>query len=184
MLPQATARISFREMTTDDFGIMQRLLGDPAVMAFYPHAKSNDEVRGWIDSTLRSYAAHGFALWVLELIEDGTFIGDCGLTYQEVDGNTVLEVGYRLLPAYQGRGYATEAAQACLDLAFEDIGAKHVTAIINPLNAPSRRVAERLGMSLETETVSKTGLPVVVYGIRRETALGKRADPSPATLAE
>ena len=167
MLPRPTARITFREMTTEDFEIMQQLLGDPRVMAYYPRAKSDDEVRRWIESTLRSYAAHGFALWVLELVEDGTFIGDCGLTYQEVDGTTVLEVGYRLLPAYQGQGYATEAAQACLDLAFDVIGAKHVTAIINPLNAPSRRVAERLGMSLETETVSKTGLPVVVYGIRR-----------------
>jgi RimJ/RimL family protein N-acetyltransferase len=174
MLPHPTARLAFREMTHDDFGDMYALLGNPQVMAFYPHPKSNDEVRGWIDSSLRSYEANGFGLRILELAHSGTFIGDCGLTYQEVDGETVLEVGYQLLPEYQGKGYATEAANACLNLAFGTIGADRLTAIINPRNAPSRAVAERLGMTAEVETVTKSGLPVVVYGIRR----------SPTTLAE
>ncbi len=103
----------------------------------------------------------------MDLASSGTFIGDCGLTYQHVDGETVLEVGYHLLPEYQGKGYATEAARACLELAFDAMAATHVTAIINRMNIPSRRVAERLGMTVEVDTLSNGELPVVVYGIRR-----------------
>ena len=153
-------------MVTDDFGLMQSLLGNPDVMRFYPHPKSDAEIHRWIEWTLRGYAEHGHALWVLELTESGAFIGDCGLTWQQVDGEPALEVGYRLLPEYQGKGYATEAAAACLDLAFDRLGAREVVAIINPDNTPSRRVAERLGMNLEKQTVTAAGLPIVVYAIR------------------
>ena len=154
-------------MTGDDFELVASLLQDPDVMRFYPRTKSDDEVHRWIGSTLRSYAEHGHALWMLNLLDDGTFIGDCGLTWQQVDGVPVLEVGYRILPKYQGKGYATEAAAACLEHAFARLGATHVTAIINPENRPSRRVAARLGMTVETETVTASGLPIVVYGVRR-----------------
>ena len=53
MLPRPTARITFREMTTEDFEIMQQLLGDPRVMAYYPRAKSDDEVRRWLVAAYR-----------------------------------------------------------------------------------------------------------------------------------
>lgn len=167
MLPPPTERIRFREMVSDDFELMRSLLGNRDVMRFYPHPKSDDEVRRWIDWTLRSYAEHGYALWVLELKDTGAFIGDCGLTWQQVDGEPALEVGYRLLPEYQGKGLATEAAAACLNLAFDRLDAQHVVAIINPENAPSRRLAVRLGMILERETETATGQVVVVYGVRR-----------------
>lgn len=154
-------------MVAEDFDLIRSLLSDPVVMRYYPHPKSHDEVRRWIESTLRSYAEHGHALWILELRESGEFIGDCGLTWQPVDGDRFLEVGYRLLPEYQGKGFATEAAAACLRFAFERLEAEHVVAIINPENTPSRRVAERLGMTLEKETTTAAGLPVVVYGVRQ-----------------
>ena len=154
-------------MTGDDFESVASLLQDPEVMRFNPGPKSDNEVRRWIDSTLRSYEDHGHALWMLNLKDGGEFVGDCGLTWQQVDGEPVLEVGYRILPEYQGKGYATEAAAACLEHAFARLGATHVTAIINPENEPSRRVAARLGMTVETETVTASGLPIVVYGVRR-----------------
>ena len=167
MLPPPTERLTFREMTADDFPLVASLLQDNEIMCFYPRPKSDDEVRGWISSTLGSYAEHGHGLWMLNLTEGGAFVGDCGLTRQLVDGEPVLEVGYRLLPHYQGKGHATEAALACVELAFGSMGATHVTAIINPANEPSRRVAERLGMALEKETVTAKGLPIAVYGMRR-----------------
>ncbi len=167
MLPPPTLRLTFREMTLGDFELVRSLLTDPEVMRFYPRPKTDEEVHRWIDSTLRSYAEHGHALWMLNLTDGGEFIGDCGITWQQVDGEPVLEVGYRLLPEYQGEGFATEAAAACVQFAFSELGAKHITAIINPENEPSRRVAERLGLTLETQTLTAAGLPIVVYGTRR-----------------
>ena len=70
----------------------------------------------------------------------------CGLTWQEADGRTVLEVGYLFSRAYWRQGYATEAARACRDYAFDTLGAETVYSIIRDTNAASRAVALRNGM--------------------------------------
>ncbi|XVX20979.1 GNAT family N-acetyltransferase [Actinomycetota bacterium] len=167
MHPEPTARLAFREMTPDDLDDMAAMLGDPDVMHFYPRPKTREEAQGWIDWTLRNYAEQGYGLWVIETREGGEFVGDCGLTWQEIDGQRLLEVGFHVARTHQRNGYASEAAQACVDHAFERLGADEVTAIINPDNVPSRRVAERLGMSVKVRTTDRDGLPVVVYSVER-----------------
>lgn len=167
MLPEPTERLTFRRMTGADLEAMAELLGNPDVMRYYPRPKSRAEAQAWIDWNLANYANDGFGLWVLHTTSDGSFVGDCGLTWQEVDGRRVLEIGYHVLPAHQGKGYATEAARACLDLALGPIGATRVTAIVNPDNLPSRRVAEHVGMHVETTTLGRDGRPIVVYGLHR-----------------
>lgn len=164
MRPGPTERLTFQEMVNDDLDDVARLLGDPDVMRYYPSRKTREGAQRWIDWNLRNYAEHGYGLWIIRTRRDGSFVGDCGLTWQEVDGTPVLEVGYHVAPAHQGSGYATEAAKACLDLALGPLAAGHVTAIINPENTPSRRVAEKLGMALEIETVDGEARPIVVYG--------------------
>lgn len=82
-----------------------------------------------------------------------------------------MEVGYHTVRTLQGRGYASEAARACVDLATGPIGESQVVAIINPENAPSRRVAEKIGLRFERETEVRS-LPVVLYGYRAPTAAG------------
>ncbi len=164
MIPAPTSRLRFREMTDGDLDLMAGLLGDPDVMAFYPRPKTRDEALGWIHWNQRNYADHGYGLWIVET-HDGRFVGDCGLTWQPVGGRRVLEVGYHTVTAMQGRGYATEAARVCVDLAQAEVGESHVVAIINPANAASRRVGEKLGMRLEQET-EVHGRRVVVYGSR------------------
>lgn len=162
MIPGPTERLRFREMVEADLDEMAALLGDPEVMRYYPRPRTRDEALGWIQWNRRGYAQHGYGLWVIET-HDGAFVGDCGLTWQPLDGGQVLEVGYHVVGTLQGRGYATEAARACVDLALGPIGAPRVVAIINPENAPSRRVAEKAGLRLEQETEVR-GLPVVVHG--------------------
>jgi RimJ/RimL family protein N-acetyltransferase len=149
-------------MTDADLDQMAALLGDPDLMRFYPSPKSRDEALGWIRWNQSNYAEHGYGLWIVET-HVGEFVGDCGLTWQPVGNEQVLEVGYHTVGALQGRGFATEAARACLELATGSIGESHVVAIINPANAPSRRVAEKIGMRLELETEVRSR-PVVVYG--------------------
>ena len=145
MLPHPTARLRFREMTLADLDEMSSMLGDPAVMTYYLAPKTRDEAAAWIEWNQANYARDGFGLWIVET-HDGGFVGDCGLTWQQVNGRAELEVGYHVRKDLQGRGYATEAAVACLELARDVLKAGRLVAIIHPDNAASRRVAERLGM--------------------------------------
>ncbi len=145
MIPHSTSRLRFREMTLDDLDAMSALLGDPDVMTYYPAPKTRAETVAWIEWNQANYAQHGYGLWIVET-QAGDFVGDCGLTWQKVNGRSELEVGYHVRLDLQGRGYATEAAMACLEYAREVVGAPSLVAIIHPGNAASRRVAERLGM--------------------------------------
>ena len=166
MVPPPTARIRFRPMTEKDLDAMADLLGDPAVMAYYPAPKTRQEAQAWIDWNQRNYAEHGYGMWVIET-HDGEFLGDCGLTWQEVNGRRELEVGYHVRADRQGQGLATEAALACRDYARSQIGADHLVALIHPDNLASRRVAEKLGLQFEeADPVGAEAPRVVVYGCR------------------
>jgi RimJ/RimL family protein N-acetyltransferase len=165
MPPGPTQRLAFREMTASDLDAMADLLGDPEVMAFYPRPKSRAEALGWIEWNQRLYRERGFGLWAIELRDTGAFVGDCGLTPQEVDGMPEVEVGYHVRRLLQGRGYATEAAAASRDYARDVLGLGRLIAIIDPRNVPSQRVAERIGLGLEKET-NWSGKRVRVYAGR------------------
>ncbi|WP_091601225.1 GNAT family N-acetyltransferase [Arthrobacter koreensis] len=147
MLPQDTARLRFRDMTPEDLDLMAGLLGDPEVMTYYPAPKTRDESAKWIAWNEANYARHGYGLWIVET-HDGEFLGDCGLTWQKINGENIeLEVGYHVRADRQGRGYATEAAAACRDFARETLQAPRLVALIHPENTASKRVAEKLGMA-------------------------------------
>lgn len=146
MTPPATARLRFREMTDGDLDAMAALLGDPAVMTYYPAPKTRAQAADWIARNQARYAEVGYGLWLVET-HTGEFVGDCGLTWQPTYGVDRLEVGYHVRADLQGRGYATEAAVACRDYARNTLGSADLVAIIHPDNTPSRRVAEKLGMS-------------------------------------
>ncbi|TFD25082.1 GNAT family N-acetyltransferase [Cryobacterium lyxosi] len=143
-------RLNFRNMTDDDLEVMSAMLADSDVMEFYPRLKSRKETQAWIDWNKSNYAEHGYGLWVIET-KTGEFAGDCGLTWQGVNGRPELEVGYHVRTEMQGRGYATEAAQACRDFARDVLEAAHLEAIIHPDNIASRRVAEKIGLEFEED---------------------------------
>jgi RimJ/RimL family protein N-acetyltransferase len=144
-----TDRLTLREMTDDDLDDLAGLLGDEEVMRYYPRPKTRDEAQRWIAWNRNLYQERGFGLWIMTRKDSGQFVGECGLTVQLVDGVDEIEVGYHVLPAYQRRGYATEAAAACRDAARDLFGAQRVIAVINPDNQPSRLVAERIGLRPE-----------------------------------
>lgn len=148
MLPNATPRLRFREMSPDDLDDMANLLGDPQVMEYYPRPKDRTEAAEWIDRNLRSYADHGHGLWIITT-HDGDFLGDCGLTWQTVDDRPALELGYHVKTSAQKLGYATEAADACREYATSHALASHLVSIIHRDNRASQRVAEKVGMRLD-----------------------------------
>jgi RimJ/RimL family protein N-acetyltransferase len=157
-----SARLTFREMSTADLDELARLLGDPEVMTYYPRPKTRSEATQWIDWNRGLYRTHGYGLWLLSAA-DGSFVGDCGLTPQLVDGVTELEVGYHVRPELQGRGYATEAAAASRDFARDVLGATRLIAIIHPDNRPSQRVAEKIGLRPEKRATVHGGREAVIY---------------------
>jgi RimJ/RimL family protein N-acetyltransferase len=149
-------------MTRDDLDAMAALLGDAEVMAYYPAPKTRHEALDWIDWSRRNYAQHGHGLWVIET-HDGEFVGDCGLTWQQVNGSARLEVGYHVRRDRQGQGYATEAAKACRDFARDVLGASELVAIIHPDNTASRRIAEKIGMEhVDDDTTGSRGSRTVM----------------------
>lgn len=133
-------------MREEDWDDMAALLSDPDVMRYYPAPKTRAEAADWIAWNLANYATHGYGLWLIETL-DGAFVGDCGLTWQEVNGVPALEVGYHVRAAFQGRGLATEAAAASRDFARDQLQAAALVAIIHPDNRASERVAQKIGMT-------------------------------------
>ncbi len=99
------------------------------------------------------------------LRDSNEFAGQCGLVVQEVDGEREIELGYLFLRRLWGRGLATEAAQARKDYAFDHhLDHAQLVSLIDPANVASRRVAEKVGMSLEQQT-QEWGKAVRVYSI-------------------
>ena len=110
---------------------------------------------------LDRYRDEGVGLWAME-DHDGTFLGDCGLIWQEIEGERCLEVGYHLTVGARGRGYATEAALACRDMGFGDVGASRVHSIVAVANEGSHRVAQRIHDHVRKGVVFK-GFDVDIY---------------------
>jgi len=162
VIPLTTARLTLREMTDADLDDMAELLGDEQVMSYYARPKTRSEAQAWIDWNKQLYRAHGFGLWAMSVTETGAFVGDCGLTIQRVDGVDEIEIGYHVKAEYQGRGYATEAATGCRELARGHLSVHRLIAIIDPDNRPSQAVAEKIGLTLEKRT-NTTGGERLVY---------------------
>lgn len=123
---------------------MARLFEDDQARRFYPGMSGEEMQRTWIDWNLISYRDNGFGLWVLELLPAGAQVGDCGLTVQEAVGHEMIEIGYHVAEEFRGRGFATEAAGACRDFAFDVLGVEIVCSIVDPRNEPSISVASRI----------------------------------------
>ncbi|MEU8243995.1 GNAT family N-acetyltransferase [Actinoplanes missouriensis] len=155
--PPPTGRLAFAEMTAADLDDMAALLGDPQIMRFYPHPKSRAESLTWIEGNQARYRRDGFGLWTIRDRDTGAFVGDCGLTMQEIDGVPEVEVGYHVRADLQGRGYAAEAAGACRDHAVRTLGVRRLIAIIDPANIASQRVAEKIGLRYEKDSWYRDG---------------------------
>ena len=165
-----TQRLLLREMTQDDYQGLCRTLQDPQAMYAYEHAFSHREAREWLERQLARYEQYGFGLWAVVRRETEELIGQCGLTMQPTEEGEVLEVGYLFCKEFWHRGYAAEAARACRDYAFDQLGAREVFPIIRENNLPSRRVAERNGMQVRGRLIKHyygMDMPHLVYSVRR-----------------
>ena len=167
-----TPRLILREFRPEDVDALALTLSDAETMRFYPAPFDRSGVEQWISRNIRRYREQGHGLWGMTLKSRGELIGDCGLTVQDVQGKDEIEIGYHVRRDLWGQGLATEAARACRDLGFARLPVGRIISLIRPENLPSRRVAEKNGMTVWTEITWHT-LAHLVYAIRREEAARK-----------
>ncbi len=156
-----TENLLLREMVQDDFDSLFEMFSDEETMSFYPRPFDSDKVNRWIEWNRASYKDYGYGLWTVLHKESGIVLGDCGLIRQVVDDTVEVEIGYHINKKFWGKGHATEAAVACRDYAFHSLGVPRVISLIRPENLPSRRVAEKNGMTVEKETIKSDYLHYV-----------------------
>jgi RimJ/RimL family protein N-acetyltransferase len=151
-----------------DFTIYEQWCANPDVMR-YLGGKTFNRIEAWrhMASLIGHWELRGLGYYAVEEKATGAFVGRVGFT--DHPGWPGFELGWMIGPDNQGRGLATEAAQLLLRYAFDELDKSHVISLIHPDNTPSRRVAEKLGETIEGET-EVFGMPVLVYGIDRDSA--------------
>lgn len=160
-----TERLIVREFVERDLDPLFAMLGDAETMRFYPKPFTRDDARHWLERSQARYRANGFGLWVLEERETGVFLGDCGLSVQVVEGEPFVEIGWHVVRDRWRQGIATEAATAIRDHGFQELGLKRIISLIQDVNIPSRRVAEKIGMAVDRE-VMWADIPHLMYSLR------------------
>ena len=157
-------------MTQADFPLLCKHLQDIEVMYAYEHAYSNAEVQEGIDKQFQRYKNDGFGVWAVILKENEILIGQCGLSMQPCEDGEVLEIGYIFQKEYWHKGYATEAAIACREYAFDELKADEVFSLIRENNVASQNVATRNGMSIRRKYVKHyygMDMPHYIFSVKK-----------------
>ena len=163
-----TERLILREMADSDFEAVKRFLGDRDIMQHYPYTFDDERIANWIKRNRERYKRDGFGLWAVILKENGELIGDCGLTLQNIEGEMLPEIGYHICREHQHKGYASEAAAACIDFAFSRYDFPTVYSYMKYTNVASYSTAMRCGMKFIKEYDDPDNVITKVYGISRE----------------
>ena len=138
-----TERLLLRQWREEDREPFAALNADPVVMEHFPSTMSREESDAFVDFNIRTIDERDWGLWAVDA--HGTFIGFVGLN--EPNFMPGVEVGWRLAHDAWGHGYATEAAQASIAFARDELGLDEVISFTATTNLRSRRVMERIGMT-------------------------------------
>jgi RimJ/RimL family protein N-acetyltransferase len=146
---------------------------DPEVMRFIALGTiwETDKADEVFDRTLAHWHKHGFGWRPVLDKANGNWLGFVGLNHigpgiEGVVSNDV-EIGWWIISAAWGRGYATEGAVAIRDEGFERVGLERLIARLQPANTASARVAEKIGMRFELETTGHSGEVLSIYLLDR-----------------
>lgn len=123
-------RLLLRAWRDSDREAFAEMCADPQVMEFFPSVLDRAQSDALVDRVQAHFAERGYGPWALELPGEAAFIGFTGLfdVTMDVHFAPTVEIGWRLAPAYWGRGFAREAAETALDFAFERLRLPEVVA--------------------------------------------------------
>lgn len=160
-----TERLHLRMLEQSDFEEYAAIHTDPEVTRFTTRTHL-DRTEAWrhLAMIVGHWHLRGFGMWGVFERESGRLVGRVG--FHQPEGWPDFELGWTMGRASWGKGYAPEAARACLDYAFDVMKRDHVISLIDPNNIASIRVAEKIGETVEGET-EVSGHHVLIYGVRR-----------------
>jgi RimJ/RimL family protein N-acetyltransferase len=143
-----TERLSLRAWRLADAERFAAINADPEVMEHFQSVMTRQESDRMLDRLTRSMERDGWGLWAVELRADGRLLGFTGLQRPAFEAHftPAVEVGWRLARDSWGHGYATEAAQAAIAFAFDELALDELVSFTTEGNVRSRAVMERLGM--------------------------------------
>ncbi|MEJ2603072.1 MAG: GNAT family N-acetyltransferase [Gammaproteobacteria bacterium] len=172
MVVLETERLRLRLPRESDLDPLAAMHADEDTMRYMGGTKDREQTWRSIAMVLGHWQMRGYGMFAVESRADGTFLGRVGFLYPE--GWPGFEIGWLIGSEYRGRGYATEAATTALDWCFDALEENHVISLIHRDNAPSARVAEKLGEHPEGET-RVHDVDVIIYGMDRSAWLARRA---------
>lgn len=155
-----------RKLKVRDASFLGEVLCDADSMQYYDHHFTPEGVVNWIEKNQVRYETEGFGLYAVIRKRDGAFIGDCGVTMQNIDNELLPEVGFHIIKRFCRNGYASEAAKGCISYFFQQCTEKKIYSYTKKENFPSVGVMKKIGMKFLKE-YRKVGQPVVVYCMKR-----------------
>jgi RimJ/RimL family protein N-acetyltransferase len=163
-----TQRLILRKYTLDDFDALYEIMSDAETMQHYPAPFDSEKTLSWIKWNLDNYEKYGFGLLAVVLKETGGFIGDCGITIQNIDGEMLPEIGYHINKRYWRRGFAKEAAQAVRDWVFANTKYDTIYSYMKYTNIASYSTAIANGMKKVKEYPDPKNKISYAYAITRK----------------
>ena len=150
MIHIQTDRLSVRQFDLSDADFILTLLNEPSFIQNIGdrNVRTRADAEKYLENgAMTSYAKNGFGLLAVTLTETRETISMCGLIKR--DALEDVDIGYAFLPKFWSQGYAIESAQGVMKFAKEVLGLKRIVAIVDPANAGSVRVLEKLGLTFE-----------------------------------
>ncbi|MBK6482428.1 MAG: GNAT family N-acetyltransferase [Chitinophagaceae bacterium] len=164
-----TDRLALSHLSADDATFIFELLNTPGWLQFIGDRgikTLHDAAQYILNGPVKSYKSNGFGLLAVRLKDSLEAIGICGLIKRA--GLDDIDIGFAFLPAYNGKGYAAEAAHATLDYGFENVGLNRIVAITNEDNINSIRLLKKIGMQYERKILlDGDSEELLLFGIAR-----------------
>lgn len=145
-----TERFRIRALTIIDAGFMLQLMNTPSWIKNIGSRNVNDKTTASnyiANNIINSYNINGFGLFLVTLKKSNQPAGICGIVKRE--GLTIPDLGFAMLPVYEGKGFATEASKAVVSYAEKILGISTIAGITKPENIASIRVLEKVGMQFD-----------------------------------
>ena len=164
-LKLTTPRLDLRTIQLEDLELAHDLWTNAEVRRFLfdDRVISVDEARALIEASLKNFEERGYGLWLAFSRDTGTLVGFAGFISSSDESPNLV---YGVHPDFCGSGFATEAATAVLDYAFETLALSSVKADVDEPNAASVRILEKLGMTRVRRAIV-SGRPLLYYEQRR-----------------
>ncbi len=145
-----TNRLILREQTEADAPFILELMNTPGWLRYIGerNIRTNEDARAYIaNGAMKSYAQYGYGLWLVELKNNGTALGACGLLKRDFLDHA--DIGFAFLPQHAGKGYAYEAAVGVVNYAKDVLSMNAIAAIVTHDNDASIGLIKKLGMEYD-----------------------------------